>query len=51
MAKTEEQRKKELAILKATNELLAESKEETLLRGHKDEAELIEKASLEIKVS
>jgi hypothetical protein len=49
MAKTEEQRKKELAILKATNELLAESKEETLLRGHKDEAELIEKASLENK--
>lgn len=49
MAKTEKQRKKELAILKATNELLAESKEETLLRGHKDEAELIEKASLENK--
>lgn len=49
MAKTEEQRKKELAILKATNELLEESKEKTLLRGHKEEAELIEHAALENK--
>lgn len=49
MAKTEEQRKKELAILKATNQLLEESMEKTLSKGHKEEAGLIKQAALEIK--
>lgn len=44
-----ERRRKELAILKATNELLEESREKTLLRGHKEEANLIAKASQEVK--
>lgn len=46
---TEEERIKELAILKATNELLEQSKERTLLKGHKEEASLIERAVLENK--
>lgn len=44
-----ERRRKELAILKATNELLEESREKTLLRGYKEEAKLIAKASQEVK--
>lgn len=44
-----ERRRKELAILKATNELLEESREKALLRGHKEEANLIAKAAQETK--
>lgn len=48
MNKTPEQRKKELAILKANNQLLEECKTEALLRGHANEANMIEMAKKEV---